>query len=315
MAVLDRNGIIIPEVFTEYIDKEAIRNNEFVESGVMKREALYDETARQGGVLSTMPEWADINVANFATRKDGVELGFDDIKTTKEVVLKIYDVLKVGFTSLSAELAGSNPENAISRKLGGKVKELMQARLLQTLKGVFSATSMADSKSSVSLANFGNDALLDFFGILGDNQHKITTIAMHSALYIKLLKANLVNYANVVSEVTGRPIVYLGDKRLIVNDNLVNSTGGYLAYAFRDGAVAYGRGGELKPFEAGTPMHAEKGGITARFNHIFHVHGTSWIGGSNLTDNTTELVQGSNWERAKEYSKKDIGVIQLTVTP
>lgn len=307
--------VLVPKVFGAYMDKAPLEQNEFYQSGVIERTPYFDALAAGAGYTANLPKWAEIDADDFDSRTDG-DNGlptFDKVTTVNEVAIKCFDKLAVGSSTLVSELAGSNAVEAISRKLGNKVTSLLQARLLQTLKGLFASTDMAGNQSTVTLANFNNNAIVEAQGLLGERQDRVVAIAMHSKLYTELKKLNLLtNHATLISDITGSPVEFLGNKRVIIDDKLVDGTN-YLAYLFVRGAVAYGRGGEEYPIEIGKIPHMEEEGITIRYNHIFHPHGATWKGTSGLIVPKTELVKGTNWGIV--YDPKEIGIVQLTVTP
>jgi hypothetical protein len=307
-------NVIIPENFASYIDKAPLDQNNFYKSGVMERTAYFDQLASQGGYTATMPYWGELD-GDYVTRTDS-DAGlpsFEKINTGVEVAIKCFDKIAVGTGSLVSELAGSNAAEAIYRKIGKKITTLDEKRLLATLTGVFESTDMANNILTVAEANFDNGAIVDAGQLLGDRQDNIVAIAMHSKLYAKFKKLNLVtNHATLVSDVTGAPIEFIGNKYVIVDDSLTDGTNTE-AYLFKRGAVAYGRGGEEYPVEIGKLPHFEEEGITVRKNHIFHVRGTSWVGTAGLINASIELKKGTNWKLV--YQPKEVGVVKIKVTP
>lgn len=307
--------VIVPEIFRGYVNKDPLELNAFYQSGVMVRTPEFDNLASLGGYTGNMPYWDELD-GDYEQRKD-TDSGlptFNKITAKKEVYVKCFDVYRVGSSSLSSELAGSNAMEAIRQKVMHKIANLDQKRILQTLKGVFSATSMSKNILDISKLDgekcvFSASALIEAQGLLGDRQDQVMAIAMHSATYTLLKQQNLIT-SKTPADQTGLPIEYYGNKRVIVDDTLAPEGDVYTTYIFTRGAIAYGRGGENYPLEIGKIPHMEEEGITIRKNHIFHVRGTKWKGKSDgMINPTTDLVNGENWETA--YPNKQISVVLL----
>lgn len=307
--------VIVPEIFKGYVNKDPLELNAFYQSGVMVRTPEFDTLAAQGGYTGNMPYWDELD-GDYEQRKDA-DSGlptFNKITAKKEVYVKCFDVYRVGSSSIASELAGSNAMEAIRQKVMHKIANLDQKRILQTLEGVFAATSMAKNVLDISKlegekAVFSASALIEAQGLLGDRQDQVMAIAMHSATYTLLKQQNLIT-SRTNADQTGLPIEFYGNKRVIVDDTLAPKSDVYTTYIFTAGAIAYGRGGENYPLEIGKIPHMEEEGITIRKNHIFHVRGTKWKGASDQIINpTVELVKGTNWEAA--YPNKQISVVAL----
>ncbi len=318
MAATKITDVIVPEIFRGYVNKDPLELNAFYQSGVMIRTPEFDTLAAQGGYTGNMPYWDELT-GDYEQRKD-TDSGlptFNNITAKKEVYVKCFDVYRVGSSSIASELAGSNAMEAIRQKVMHKIANLDQKRILQTLEGVFAATSMAKNVLDISKlegekAVFSASALIEAQGLLGDRQDQVMAIAMHSATYTLLKQQNLIT-SRTNADQTGLPIEFYGNKRVIVDDTLAPKSDVYTTYIFTAGAIAYGRGGgggENYPLEIGKIPHMEEEGITIRKNHIFHVRGTKWKGASDQIINpTVELVKGTNWEAA--YPNKQISVVAL----
>lgn len=315
MAATKITDVIVPEIFKGYVNKDPLELNAFYQSGVMVRTPEFDTLAAQGGYTGNMPYWDELD-GDYEQRTD-TDTGipkFNKITAKKEVYVKCFDVYRVGSSSIASELAGSNAMEAIRQKVMHKIANLDQKRILQTLKGVFSATSMSKNVLDISKldgekAVFSASALIEAQGLLGDRQDQVMAIAMHSATYTLLKQQNLIT-SRTPADQTGLPIEYYGNKRVIVDDTLAPEGDVYTTYIFTRGAIAYGRGGEQYPLEIGKIPHMEEEGITIRKNHIFHVRGTKWKGAADSMINpTTDLANGDNWESA--YPNKQISVVLL----
>ena len=156
------------------------------------------------------------------------------------------------------------------------------------------------------------NGLLDAFQLLGDAQHKITALAMHSVVLTQLKKLNLIDTIPDARGEISFP-TYLG-RRIIVDDGCPvedDGQGGrkYTTYLFGAGAIAQGNGSPPVPFETGREER-ESGGydyVIHRHYFVLHPKGFTWKGGSN-PDNSA-LADGNNWLRV--YEQKNIPMVRL----
>lgn len=306
--------VIVPAIFAGYMNKDPLELNAFIQSGVMKRNKEFDNLVAAGGFGFTMPYWDELEGEyDDRTDEDTGLPKFNKITAKKEVAVKLFDKYAAGASQLSSELAGSNAVKAIREKFSRKVASLDQKRIFSLLKGVFSSTDMAKNVLDITTRtgtaqNMGVGTIIEGQGLLGDRQKSMSAIAVHSATYTYLKLKNLLTTQKQSEQ--GEEIAFYANKRVIMDDTLMpDENGVYTTYLFAEGAIAYGRGGELYPVEIGKIPFMEEEGILVRKNHTFHVRGTTWKGSISEKCTPTEIEKGENWGRA--YSNKEIPIVAI----
>lgn len=306
--------VIVPAIFAGYMNKDPLELNAFVQSGVMKRNKEFDNLVASGGYGFTMPYWDELEGEyDKRTDRDTGLPEFNKITAKKEVAVKLFDKYAAGASQLSSELAGSNAIKAIREKFSHKIANLDQKRLLSLLKGVFASPEMATNVLDITTRtgtaqSMGVGTIIEGQGLLGDRQKSMSAVALHSATYTYLKLKNLLTTQKQSEQ--GEEIAFYANKRVIMDDTLMpDENGVYTTYLFAEGAVAYGRGGELYPVEAGKIPFMEEEGILVRKNHTFHVRGTTWKGSISEECTPAEIEKGENWGRA--YSNKQIPVVAI----
>jgi hypothetical protein len=144
---------------------------------------------------------------------------------------------------------------------------------------------------------------------LGDAADMLTAVAMHSAVYAKLQKDQLITYDK--DPVTGADVPnYLG-KRVVVDDGCPVSTGVYTTYLFGRGAIGEGNGAAKVPTETDRDSLAGDDILINRQHFILHPRGVAWqnasVAGSSPTN--AELETSTNWSRV--YENKNIRVVKF----
>lgn len=306
--------VIVPAIFAGYMNKDPLELNAFIQSGVMKRNKEFDALVAAGGFGFTMPYWDELEGEyDDRTDEDTGLPKFNKITAKKEVAVKLFDKYAAGASQLSSELAGSNAVKAIREKFSRKVASLDQKRIFSLLKGVFASTDMAKNVLDITTRtgtaqNMGVGTIVEGQGLLGDRQKSMSAIAVHSATYTYLKLKNLLTTQKQSEQ--GEEIAFYANKRVIMDDTLMpDGNGVYTTYLFAEGAIAYGRGGELYPVEVGKIPFMEEEGILVRKNHTFHVRGTTWKGSISEKCTPAEIEKGENWGRA--YSNKEIPIVAI----
>lgn len=306
--------VIVPAIFAGYMNKDPLELNAFIQSGVMKRNKEFDALVAAGGFGFTMPYWDELEGEyDDRTDEDTGLPKFNKITAKKEVAVKLFDKYAAGASQLSSELAGSNAVKAIREKFSRKVASLDQKRIFSLLKGVFASTDMAKNVLDITTRtgtaqNMGVGTIVEGQGLLGDRQKSMSAIAVHSATYTYLKLKNLLTTQKQSEQ--GEEIAFYANKRVIMDDTLMpDENGVYTTYLFAEGAIAYGRGGELYPVEVGKIPFMEEEGILVRKNHTFHVRGTTWKGSISEKCTPAEIEKGENWGRA--YSNKEIPIVAI----
>ena len=204
----------------------------------------------------------------------------------------------------------------IASRLGAYWARRDEAKLLSTLKGIFTAVTGAgkDLILDASSSTLGKDTLLWAAQVLGDAKMNLVGMAMHSAAETFLSSLDAASTLYKPSTQEGVLPSYNG-RALVMDDNLAYnaSTGVAEIYLFGRGAVA------LCDCKSKTPFETERNALTnggeeyivSRHANIAHVRGFKWTAAScsGVTPTNAELETVGNW--SKVYDAKDIRVVKL----
>ena len=319
MTVTTLNDIIEPQQFTQYIVDTSATKTRFSESGILIANDLINQYLKSGSTTFNVPYWRDIKNGAEADiiSDDPAEFSVPKKFTAyKQTVRKSFLHNSWSTMGLAAEVAGSNPLDAVQDRVVDYWSMQLQKRLIATTNGI-KAANVADNAADMvvdisagagAAAKFSAGAVIDTAATLGDAFGDVVGIAMHSTIYFQALKNDL-----LVSEIdsNGKPFQTFRGLMVIVDDGLVpDASGNYTTVLFGRGAFGYGM---AKPVHSeGTAIEviesAGNGGgqqiLHSRINMAIHPLGFSWTDGVAGLDGDSptiaELADPLHWTRMTE---------------
>lgn len=321
MAAVKVADILVPDIWLPYMQEKTAEKSALFQSGIITQNDQLNEIARGGGNTANMPFFQDLT-GDSEVLADNAPLSVNKITTGKDVAVKHFRGKAWGANDLAGALAGADPMAAMADLVAEWWSRDMQKNLIATLKGIFAAASMSGHVHDVAIEDGNNatddnkisaDTTIDAFDLLGDEIEALTAIGMHSRLYNRLLKQDLIEFEQPSEQ--GKPIQrYLG-RRVIVDDNcprVAGSTSGYkyTSYLFGAGVIGYGEGNPETPVETDRDSLAGEDYLINRRHFILHPGGVKWKGtpaGESPTN--VELAVGTNWERV--YEVKNVKIVAL----
>lgn len=331
MAATQITDIYNPLVFDPAVDEAAIEKNRLLGAGVLRANPMIDDMASQGGNIGEMPFFGPLATTEPEyVDDDPAHLGTPAKITGKKMIYRIAKMHKAWSTmDVARELALKDPLAAITSMVGGYWATQMQRRVIQSAMGVLADNIAADSSDmlkKISTDDAGAitdgerisaDAVLDAAQTMGDAKEVLAAIAMHSVVYTRLQKQNLIDYVPTSDSKVNIPY-YLG-KLVIVDDGLPATAGvnriTYTTILFAQGAFDFGNGRVLRPSEPERIANAGYGGgqdiIHTRKSVIIHPVGTAFISGNvaALSATQAELALAANWNRVMD--RKNVGIAFL----
>ena len=311
--------IIEPQKFTQYLVDTSATKNRFVQSGILINNDLINQFLKTGSTTFNVPYWQDIvnGVEADIISDDPAELSVPKkLSSYKQVVRKSFLHNSWSTMGLSAEIAGSNPLDAIQSRVEAYWNSQLQKRLIATTNGI-KAANIANNASDMivdisagsgNAAKFSAGAVIDAAATLGDAFENVLGVAMHSTIYFQALKNDL-----LVSQLdsNGKPFQTFRGLMVVVDDGLTpDSNGNYTTVLFGRGAFGYG----IAP-----PVHSEgtaveviesagNGGgqqiLHSRLNLAVHPLGYSWSDGvaglAGDSPTIAELENALHWTRMTE---------------
>lgn len=196
MAGTKLSDIIVPAVFSEYVDNRTAELSALRQSGIIATDKVIQQRMNGGGHLVNIPFWNDLS-GNDEVLSDSAALTPSNINAGEDIAVKLFRGRAWAANDLAGWVAGSDPMAAIGDRVAEYWARREQSALLSTLTGVFATGGALASSHVLSVhatSELTGDVILDGKQLLGDAGGKLTAIAMHSAKYTALQKANLIVY-------------------------------------------------------------------------------------------------------------------------
>ena len=336
------NNIIVPEVFNPYVQQYTQQKSRLIQSRAVTLDPLLDAFLSGGGITTNIPSFRDLSTAainvstatsSAATPAVVTAANETQLRLSRNGAWKSYD--------LEAALAGADPMLSIAQRVGSVWARAHQAAFIATMKGVFAdneamptapehdrfdlVRNLASTNSSLTAGTqntvagtdtpvaysaataFSASAFIEAALTMGDSLDQISTIMVHSIVYGRMLKNDLISFQKDSTGTLDIPI-FMG-RQVIVDDSMPNpSRGVYETWLFADGAVRLGFGTPkiatetIRRPELGTGSGQEE--LYNRVEWCIAPVGTSWSGSvaPNAVITDSSLADGTAWTRA--YSER-----------
>lgn len=300
------SDIIVPEVFTDYLNQRTNELSALRQSGVVSSDPVIQARVNGGGQFVNLPFFNDLT-GDDEVLVDSAPLTVNAITAGQDVAVKLFRGKAWGANDLAGWMAGSDPMQAIADRVADYWVRKEQAVLISSLTGVFATALAASHVLDVTLAAtpLNGDVILDGKQLLGDAAGKLTAIAMHSAKYTALQKQNLIDYMRD-EDANTEYATYMGF-RVVVDDACPVAAGNYTSYLFGAGAVANADMAIDNAVETDRDILAGEDVLVSRRAFIMHPRGIAYGGAANPANAT--LATGANW--TKVYEDKSLRIVKL----
>lgn len=309
MSATKISNIIVPQVFNPYVVQETNRLDAFVQAGIIVNDPSFDKLAMTGGTILNMPFFNDLS-GDSEELSDTVALGVNAITSGQDQARLHMRGKAWGVNDLATALSGADPMKVIGSKVAKYWVGERSKMLFKSLAGIETtcATNVHDiSGLAGALAVISGGTLIDAKQKMGDNAEKLTAVGMHSFVYSKLQKDNLIVYLTTSDGLVQIP-TYLGYK-VIVDDTCPSNAGIYTTYLFGEGAFALGNGEAPVPTETDRDTLLGEDILINRQHFILHPRGVKWTESAvaGKTPTFAEVATAGNW--SKVYDTKNIRLV------
>lgn len=298
MPAVKISDIIVPVVFNPYIIQETNRMDGFMQSGVVSNDPALDVLATSGGNIVNMPFFNDLT-GDSEGLSDVAPLAVNAITTGQDKARLQMRGKAWGVNDLAQALSGADPMGVIAGKVAAFWAGERSKVLFKSLAGIetaLAATNVYDISALVgALAVISGTTTLDAKQKLGANAGKLKAIAMHSAVYTKLQKDNLIIYLPTSNALVQIP-TYLG-YNVMVDDACPVAAGVYTSYLFGESAFGLGNGAAPVPTETDRDSLAGEDILINRQHFILHPRGIKWNEAAvvGATPTFAEIATAANW--------------------
>ena len=313
MALTQIADVVVPEVFGPYAGSLSTTTSKLIASNAVAIDGDLSSKLAAGGSTFNMPSWAapDAEAEYQLPTDDSTEITPVKSVAQSEIAVRLAGNEAYSSAQLAAQLAGSNPHDALAGHIGNIVAGKRQTQLINQLNGLF-ATALAGSVSDIaseSIAGqtvgttFNSDTFVDALAPFSDMLGSSYSLIVHPDVYLKMMKETLIDFVSVgdgstqIQTYLGHPVVT--DARC---PKVAGITDGfkYTSYITAPGAVRMGTGS----FEVAVDMNELAGTgsgvetLIVRDNFAFHVAGTKWTGtAAGAAPIGSELATGGNWAK------------------
>ncbi len=337
MALTQVTDIIVPEIFSPYVQQLTEEKSRLIQAGVLVGSPLLDQNLAGGGITFNVPSFrdlandadnvstdtaADIQAASFengtptdANRGDATP---NKILTSREIAVRLSRNQSWSSADLAAQLAGADPMQAIASRVAEYWRRRLQSIFVNTYNGIIADNAAAPSGSDThtqndlvnnisgggfidGVTNFSAEAFLDAAVTMGDSMEDLTAVMVHSVVFNRMQKNNLIDFIPDSQGVVNIP-TFLG-RQVIIDDGMPVTGSVYDTWLFGSGAAALGSGAAKMPTEVHRQALAGNGGgqeiLTSRQVWSVHPVGHAYIQGS-IPDggpSNANLAAAANWSR------------------
>lgn len=334
MATVQIADIYNPLTFGRRAQEAQTEANRLIRSGIVIEDAKLREQFAQGGNIGECPFFNPLATGepNYSTDNPASNSEPANTGSTKQIARLAHRNKSWSTMDLARELALEDPIGAITGRIGNYWATDDQKRVIQSALGILADNIDNDGGDMLeSVANDSADAvtdnerisadvLIDGEQTLGDAQFDvISAMAIHSTIYARLRKQNLIDYVPTGDQGETIP-TYLG-RTLIVDDTLPAIAGSnritYTCILFGAGSILTAPGRVIIPSEMEREPSAGDGGgqdiIHSRVANAFHPNGFSFLSASVSGQSATyaELALAANWNRVVDRKNVPLAFLRV----
>ena len=337
------SDLVVPAVFTPYTQQLTEQKARLIQSGAIVRDAAIDALLAGGGLTFNVPSFRDLDNDAERVSTDSIPFKYTSgvadpdplkIQTSTEIAVRLSRNNSWSTSDLASALAGADPAGAIADRVAYYWTRRLQAAFIATVTGVFADNAVAPGGTDTHTQNdmtlnisgasyaagvtdFSAEAFLDAALTMGDSQEGLTMVMVHSVVYNRMQKNNLIDF---IPDARGETMIptFLG-REVIVDDSVPFSGGVYETWLFGPGAVRLGVGTPKVPTEVERLAGAGNGGgaetlynrVEWAMHPIGHRYaGTAPNGGPSNASTSNNLANAGSWSRVWP-ERKQIKIARL----
>ncbi|UZT28679.1 coat protein [Vibrio phage 033B] len=332
---MELNNLIVPELFAAAVQILTEQKSRLIQSGAIQRSASLDAALAGGGLTFNEPFFHDLDDDEERGSSIGdITAGTPDydefdgphgiIEMGTEVQVRLSRNKSWTEMDLSAALVGKDPLDAIENRVAYYWTRRLQHLFVAVVTGVFadddanhgggmsndiSQDAATPGEYEPGVTDFSAEAFLDAVVTIGDSMDDLGMVMMHSIVYNRAQKNNLIEFIPDSRGETNIP-TFLG-RTVIMDDGVYTDNDGiYHTWIFGAGAFALGMGSPKNPAEVERKPGGGNGGgqsvLWHRVEWALHPVGYAYSGATNLPGGPTNaiLAQAGSWTRVFRERKQ-----------
>lgn len=329
--------VIVPEIFSPYVQQLTQEKSRIVRSGALQMDPALSALLNGAGLTFNSPSMKDLDndTDNISSDDPGVNSSPNKIGTSNEIQVRLSRNNSWSSMDLTKDLMGADPMNAIASRVADYWSRRLQAAYIATVNGVFADNAAApvgtehvlnDMTFDISgpafidgVTSFSAEAFIDATTTMGDSMEDLTLVVMHSIVYARALKNNLIDF--VIDSTNGGAVrvpTFLG-REVVVDDGMPRSGAVFNTWLFGAGAIRGGMGSPAVPTETDRlPSSGNGAGQEVLYNRtemIIHPVGCAYVGtpaqgGPSNLATSNNLAAAASWQRVFP-ERKQIKIARL----
>jgi len=336
MAITKVGDIVKPEIFLPYLQQETTVKSNLIRSGILVPDAQLDSVLAGGGNTFNEPSFRDLpdDDDNVSTDNEATLATPSKVTTSKEIQVRMSRNRSWSGMDLAADLAGADPMSAVISRVADYKNRRLQSSFIATVKGLFADNAAAatgtdthtindmtvDIKGvsfSDGVTNFSAEAVIDAKLTMGDSMDELGLICVHSIIYGRMQKNNLIDLIPDSQGVYNIPV--FNGMIVIVDDSMPASTGVFESWLFGRGSFRFGQGLPKVPLASERVEAAGNGSGQETLHHrwewIIHPVGCAYVGtapsgGPSNAADSNNLANAGSWSRVWP-ERKQIHIARL----
>lgn len=331
------SDVVVPEIFSPYVQQLTQEKSRLIRSGALALSARLATDLAGGGLTFNVPSFKDLDndEENVSTDDPNTDSTPNKIGTATEIQVRLSRNNSWSSMDLTSQLAGADPMQAIASRVADYWVRRYQQAFVATINGVFADNAAAptgtehvqnDMTHDISgasfvdgVTNFSAEAFVDATLTMGDSMEGLTMIMVHSVVYGRMLKNNLIDF--ISDSVNGNAIrvpTFLG-REVIVDDGMPTTSGVFNSWLFGAGSVQYAMGSPEVPTETDRKPAAGNGSgqevLHNRVEWVIHPVGNAYVGtpangGPSNANTANNLANAASWKRVFS-ERKQIRIARL----
>lgn len=334
--------IVVPSIFTAATQQLTQEKARLIQSGAAVRDPSIDALLSGGGLTFNLPSFRDLDssdVERVTTDTAHSEFGGVaepnpfKIQTSTEIGVRLSRNASWSSADLAAALAGVDPIDNITNRVGYYWARRLQAAMIAVVNGVFADNAAAPSGTEHVLndmtvdissaafvdgtTNFSAEAFIDAVTTMGDSSSELGMVMVHSVVYARMQKNNLIDF---IPDARGEIMIptFLG-REVIIDDAVPRSGSVYETWIFGQNALRLGVNTPKVATELERkPGAGNGGGQEILYNRVewclhptgYRYAGTSPNGGPSNLNTTNNLANLNSWVRVFP-ERKQIKIARL----
>lgn len=324
--------VVVPAIFNPYVQELTQEKTAIIRSGAVSIDGTLTANLAGEGSIFNVRSFKDLqnDAENVSSDVAGTLSSPNKIQSATEVQVRMSRNNSWASMDLVTDLISKDPMQAIASRVSDYWTRRLQLAFVNVTKGILASNDAAPAGSSTHIqgdmtfdasgsafvagvTNFTAESFVDATTTMGDSLNSLTMIMVHSIVYGRMIKNNLIDF---VADSTGSTNVptFMG-RTVIVDDGMPFTNGVFDSWLFGSEAFLMGMAQPKVPTEIyRLPAAGNGAGMETLFNRVewaIHPSGYAYIPGYTVGGPTNAtMATAATWQRVFP-ERKQIRIARL----